>query len=456
VPLRRHPVSLPPLHSPRVRPSLRIWLPIVLAGAAVTAAGLGLWQRNGRQAREKVLESQTAPVIRQDLAVRVSATGSIRPLTPVNISPKQPGRILAIAVDQGEQVKAGQLLARMDDSNLRGELLRAEGFLAAAEANLRKLESGSRPEEIRQARENLHDAEAQMIAIQSAYRSNQKLFEAGAIGRVSFDTSRSQYLALQQRISALRAQLDLVQAGFRKEDIAAARAQVSQAEGALQTIRTQIADTYIRAPFDGVITQKYADIGAFVTPTTSASATSSATSSSIFALAGALEGVANVAETDINAIYRGQPVSLQVDAFPGRTFHGRVRLIAPESVVVQNVTSFQVRIRLEDPDRTRLLSGMNFTASFQVGRHPGALLIPTTAIVSEREGTGVFVLGPRQQPVFRPIRVGATVGTQSEVLTGLKVGEHVFLTFPGRRPPNDKPVRSNSPFQQPQGAGRMR
>jgi HlyD family secretion protein len=282
------------------------------------------------------------------------------------------------------------------------------------------------------------------------------LFEAGAIGSVSFDTSRSQYLALQQRINALRAQLDLVQAGFRKEDIAAARAQVSQAEGALQTIRTQIADTYIRAPFDGVITQKYADIGAFVTPTTSASATSSATSSSIFALAGALEGVANVAETDINAIYRSQPVNLQVDAFPGRTFHGRVRLIAPESVVVQNVTSFQVRIRLEDPDRARLLSGMNFTASFQVGRHPNALLIPTTAIVSEREGTGVFVLGPRQKPVFRPIRVGATVGTQSEVLTGLKAGEHVFLTFPGRRPANDRPVRSNSPFQQPQGAGRMR
>jgi HlyD family secretion protein len=125
-------------------------------------------------------------------------------------------------------------------------------------------------------------------------------------------------------------------------------------------------------------------------------------------------------------------------------------------VVVQNVTSFQVRIRLEDPDRARLLSGMNFTASFQVGRHPNALLIPTTAIVSEREGTGVFVLGPRQKPVFRPIRVGATVGTQSEVLTGLKAGEHVFLTFPGRRPANDRPVRSNSPFQQPQGAGRMR
>jgi HlyD family secretion protein len=372
----------------------------------------------------------------------------------VNISPKEPGRISRIYVDQGDVVQAGQLLARMDDSNLRGQLLSAQGSLAAAEAGLRKMEAGSRPEEIRQARENLRDAEAQMIAIRSAYRSNQQLFEAGALGRVAFDASRSQYLSTQDRISALRAQLDLVEAGFRREDIEAARAQVMQARGALQTIRTQLEDTLIRAPFDGVIAQKYADVGAFVTPTTSASATSSATSSSIFALAGDLEGIANVSETDIGSIYRGQAVKLHVDAYPGRTFRGRVRLIAPESVVLQNVTSFQVRIRLEDPERGKLLSGMNFTAGFFVGRHPDALLIPTPAIVSQGQDTGVYVLGEGNRPQLRHIRVGTTVGTMSEVLSGLREGERIFITFPGQRPPNDRPVSSRSPFQQPPGGPR--
>jgi HlyD family secretion protein len=296
-----------------------------------------------------------------------------------------------------------------------------------------------------------------MIAIRSAFRSNQQLIEAGAIGRVTFDASRSQYLATQERINALKAQLDLVMAGFRPEDIAAARARVTEAKGALQTIRTRIADTEIRAPFSGVITQKYADIGAFVTPTTSASATSSATSSSIFALAGDLEGIANVSETDIGSIHQGQAVELRVDAFPNRTFGGTVRLIAPESLVVQNVTSFQVRIRLVDPDRGKLLSGMNFTAGFLVGRRPDALLIPTAAIVSEDKGTGVHVLGSDRKPQFRPIQAGATVGTQTEVLSGLREGERIFITFPGRRSPNDRPVRPNSPFQQPTGgAGRIR
>lgn len=446
------PQSIRSLAEPRLRP----WL-IALSGLVVlTTLGWLLWRQKASQDRQRRLDDQTAPVVREDLEVNVTATGTIRPLTPVNISPKQPGRIVAIAVDQGDWVKAGQLLARMDDSNLRGRLLSAEGKLAAAEANLRKMESGSRPEEIRQARENLRDAEAQMIAIRSSFRGNAQLYAAGAIGRVSFDASRSQYLSIQERIQALKSQLDLVLAGFRQEDIDSARAQVTQAKGELLAIRTEMDDTAIRAPFAGVITQKFADVGAFVTPTTSASATSSATSSSIFALAGPLEGLANVSESDIGAIYPGQPVELRVDAYPGRLFRGRVRLIAPESVVVQNVTSFQVRIRLVDPDRSKLLSGMNFTASFLVGRHRDALLIPTTAIVSQAQGTGVFVPGSRDKPRFQPIRVGASVGTRSEVLSGLKAGERVFITFPGRRPPNDKPVRANSPFQQPQGGGRFR
>lgn len=455
--VRHDPVSLPQLNRLVAQPRWRPWLGALLALLAVGTVGLVLWRQRVAREQQRVLETQTAPVIRQNLDVTVTASGSIRPLTPVNISPKQPGRIGEIKVDQGDRVRAGQLLARMDASNLGGALQSAEGNLAAAEANLRKLEAGNRPEEIRQARENLRDAEAQMIAIRSAYRSNQQLFEAGAIGRVTFDASRSQYLATQERIRALQAQLDLIKAGFRQEDIAAARARVSAARGELRTIRTQIADTFIRAPFAGVITQKYADVGAFVTPTTSASATSSATSSSIFALAGDLEGIANVSESDIGSIHQGQAVELRVDAFPSRTFHGRVRLIAPESVVVQNVTSFQVRIRLVDPDRSKLLSGMNFTAGFQMGRHPNALLIPTAAIVSQERGTGVYVLGKRREPRFQPIKVGATVGTQSEVLSGLREGERIFITFPGRRSPNDRPVRPNSPFQQPTGgAGRIR
>jgi ABC-type dipeptide/oligopeptide/nickel transport system ATPase component len=110
---------------------------------------------------------------------------------------------------------------------------------------------------------------------------------------------------------------------------------VLRARGDLATIQAQVNDTVIRAPFAGAVSQTYADVGAFVTPTTSASATSAATSSSILALASELEAVVNVAEVDVGAIRPGQPVDLQVDAFPRQRFCGVVRLVALEAVVEQ-------------------------------------------------------------------------------------------------------------------------
>jgi HlyD family secretion protein len=396
-----------------------IWL--VLSLLVLSAVGVGGWlllQQSQKDAEQTALQTQTAPVVRQDVTLKVSAAGTIKPITPINISPKQSGRVAKLYVDQGSRVKAGQILVRMDDTNFQGQLLQAQGSLAAAEANLRKLQAGNRPQEVRQAEQNLKEA------------------------------SRSAYEAAQARINALQQQLNLSQAGSRSEDIEAARAQVLQARGGLKTIQTQINDTVIRAPFAGIVTQKYADSGAFVTPTTSASATTSATSSSILALANDLEAVANVSESDVRDIYPGQSVELRVDAYPGRLFKGKVRLVAPESVVVQNVNSFQVRVQILDDAKNQLKSGMNLTANFLVGQRKGALLIPTPAVVSEAEGTGVYLVqGDRNKnkPVFRPIRVGATVGTQTEVLSGLTAKDRVFITSPGKRKPNDKPVKA-SPF----------
>ncbi len=445
-------MAAPAQNAPKVKLAPALVLALALL-AGLAAFGAWQWQRNGGQKRQQAVERETAAVVRQDITVKVSATGVIRPVAPVNISPKQPGRIQQLLVEQGDRVAAGQLLAQMDASNLQGQRTSAMGDLAAAEANLSKLVAGNRPEEIAQARNGANDARAQLVAIRSAYTSNQKLYEAGAVGRVAFDASAAQYRAAQEKVQATQSQLELLQAGFRKEDIALARAQVLKAKGSLQTINSLIEDTLIRAPFAGVITQKFADVGAFVTPTTSASATSSATSSSIVALAGNLEGLANVSEVDIGSINAGQAVELLVDAYPRRPVPARVRLIAPESVVVQNVTSFQVRLSLPKEGDPKLMSGMNFTANFLVGRHDNALLVPTSAIVSQEGGTGVLLHQAGGKPRFQPVRVGATVGSQTDVKSGIKEGQRVYISFPGQRKPNNKPVRSGSPFQ-PAGGGR--
>ncbi len=395
----------------------RRWLVIaVVSGAVLLAVGGGLAQLGRQRDRQRRLQAETTVVVRRDVTIKVSAAGSIKPLTPVNISPKAAGKVVALLVDQGDQVKAGQIVARMDHSNLVGQLLRERGNLEAAQGNLR-------------------EAEAQLLSIKANFRSNQQLYQAGGVSHNDYTASQSQFLATQAHIRSLRAQ-------------------VVQAQGDLKTAQALMNDTVIRAPFSGVVTQKYANVGAFVTPTTSASATTSATSSSILALAGPLEAVASVSEIDEPSIYKGQPVQIRVDAYPDLVVHGRVRLIAPESVVVQNVTSFEVRITIDHRDLAGLRSGMNITADFLVGEHRNALLIPTPAIVSQKEGTGVYLLSNGLRPLFHPIKVGATVGSATEVLAGLKEGERIYITFPGSRKPNGKPVTASSPLAQPGGAGR--
>ena len=225
--------------------------------------------------------------------------------------------------------------------------------------------------------------------------------------------------------------VELLKAGNRPEDIDVARAQVTSAKGVLQNIQAQIDDTIIRAPFDGVVTKKFSDPGAFVTPTTSASSVAGAASNSILTLASNNQVVANLSENNIAQVRLGQTVKLKADAFPGKTFEGKVSQIAAQATVAQNVTSFEVKIALPDAESQKLLrSGMNVQAEFQVGELKDAIVVPTVAVVRQQRSTGVFVAGPDNKPKFTRIETGVTVNNKTEVKSGLKGNERVLISFP--------------------------
>lgn len=467
--------------------SQKRWLSWLVILGLISGIGYAVYYQlavvPSQQARRRVL---TQPLERQNLSVTVSANGTVKPERSINISPKNSGVLRRLLVNEGDIVKAGQILAYMDDSNLQGQLTSARGQLAQAQANLQKAEAGNRPQDIAQSQAQLDEAQANLRRIESGnrpqdiaqaqarlssaqanfnkaednFRRNQQLYEAGGISlqtlnqiRADLDSAQAQVneaqqaLALQQAgsrqedIDQARATvrqrqeaLALLQAGTRREDIDVARAQVMSARGALQNIQAQINDTIIRAPFDGLVTRKFADPGAFVTPTTAGSDVSSATSSSILSLASVNEVVTNLAETNISQISLGQPVSITADAYPGRTFTGKVSHIAAQAVVVQNVTSFEVRVSLEDPENL-LRSGMNVEAEFQVNQVKNALVVPTASVVRRENGTGVFVMGANGEPVFTRIETGVTENNFTEVKSGLTGDEEVLLSFPpGSRP----------------------
>jgi len=191
----------------------------------------------------------------------------------------------------------------------------------------------------------------------------------------------------------------------------------------------QLEDTKIRAPFAGVITQRYAIQGAFVTPATSASDATSATSTSIVALARDVEVLAKVPEADISQIKPGQVVEIVADAYPDKVFKGRVKLIAPEAVKERDVTLFQVRVAI-DTGKDLLQSGMNVDLRFVGQKLSNALVVPTVAIVTNKGQTGVLIPDEKKQPKFQPVTIGSTIGNKIQILEGAKAGDRVFIELP--------------------------
>lgn len=389
------------------------------------------------------LSTLTVPVEAQDVTARITASGTVQPIQTVNLSPKDSGILAELYVEQGDRVSAGEVIARMESDSIGAELAQARARVAQAEARLTRLRAGDRPQEtaqrrasVEQARARVNEAQARLARANERLDRNQYLQDEGAISLDDLDAIRNEVAVAQATLEQSRAslreaeqQLALSREGSRVEDIAEAEAQLQEAIGNLQAVEVRQEDTVIRAPFSGIITQKYATEGAFVTPTTSASEATSATSTAIVALAEGLEILAEVPEVDVQFLEVGQPVEIIADAYPDQVFRGEVRLIAPEAVVQQNVTSFQVRIALLSGEE-QLLSGMNVDLRFLGEELQGATVVPTVAIVTKDGETGVLVPDGSGDPEFRSVTLGLALGDRTQILEGLSPGEQVFIDIP--------------------------
>ncbi|MHC5615636.1 MAG: efflux RND transporter periplasmic adaptor subunit [Nostoc sp.] len=456
------------------------WLMGLMAGSTLVVGTVTAYTLVN-QGRKEDITQLTVPVAAQNVTLRITASGKVVPVKSVNISPKNPGVLSQLYVEQGDRIRQGQILARMDSASIEAQSSQYRANLAQSQAQLAEAVAGSRPQEIAQARARLAQAQAQFAAARAGNRPQevaqsqsqvdaaqakvnyntqqvkryQYLYEQGAekkqlfdqaisedkSGRANLEEAKKRFSLvesgtrteeIEQRQAAVneaRAALVLLEDGTRSEEIVQRQAAVAAAEAQLKGVQVQLEDTIIRAPLSGIVTQKYAEPGAFVTPTTSASSSASATSSSIVAVARGLEILAQVPEADLGRIKQGQQVEIVADAYPDQVFKGHVRLIAPEAVVEQGVTSFQVRVAL-DTGTDKLRSGLNVDLTFLGDRVNNALVLPTVSIVTEKGKTGVLVPDANNKPQFREITVGAQIQEQTQILEGVKEGDRIFVNPP--------------------------
>ncbi len=420
----------------------RLWWGGTVAFLGLLCIALAVyWGRSRFQSYD--LEQFTTLVRVEPLTVRMSASGRVKPTQTVNLSPENAGIVEDLYVEQGDRVSQGQLIARMRSQDITAQIAQNRAAVAEAEANLQLTRQGPRPEEIAQATATVEAAQAQVVDAQSRLElargeldRNQVLFDRGAISRTTLDNvereQRGATATLEQAMARKRevqSRLQDLQNLPEPAAVAQAQARVDQAQAQLQASQVRLVENQIRAPFAGVVTQKFATAGAFVTPTTSASELSSATSTAIVALAQDLEVLAEVPEANINLVTLGQSVEVVADAFPEETFLGRVTLIAPEAIERQNVTLFQVRIVL-DSGKARLRSNMTVTVAFIGNKLAEALVVPTVAVVTQGGQTGVLVPERSGNLAFQPVTLGPQVGEKIQILSGLQPGDRVFVDLP--------------------------
>ncbi len=314
---------------------------------------------------------------RESLPGVVTASGELDAVERVNVSPQRQGQVEEIFVEEGDLVRRGQPLARMDAGDLADRLgeLRAEIFAA----------------------------EARLTRSRNEWQRRRQLYANGAISADEYSAALATYQVDQAALVAARERL--------------------------QQRGVELGDLMVRAPFDGVISQRFADAGAFVTPTTTASATAGATSSSLVELARGLEVVAKVPESDLGRLRVGMPAKVRVDAFPDRRFAAILRQIAPRAVKVNNVTSFEVKLALVEPP-PELRIGMTADVDFQTARMAPETVVPTVAIVTEGGKPGVLLVGKDREPRFQAVELGSSSGRDTQVLSGLENGTRVFIDLP--------------------------
>ncbi|MGK7890315.1 MAG: efflux RND transporter periplasmic adaptor subunit [Leptolyngbyaceae cyanobacterium] len=428
-----------------------IWA-IALLSTTILAGGVVAVTQTRRRAEQYDIADLTVQVISQPLAVRITASGTVQPIDSVNLSPRNSDILVNLYVEQGDRVRQGQVIAQMKRDSIEAQLRQAQARVAQLDAQLAALRNGNRAQDIaqgeaqvQQAEGRVRDADARLALAQEKLGRNQELYDEGAISLDALDdvlneVDRAQ-ANLDQAIAGLTEagdRLDLLQAGSRPEDIDEMEARLQEAIGQQQEVEVRLNDTTIRAPFAGIITQRYATEGAFVTPTTSASDVSSATSSAIVALARGLEVLAEVPEVDIGRIQLGQPVELMVDAYPDQIFGGTVKRVAPEAVTDSSrgdFIYFEVTIALPSANAnaaepTQLKSGMQADVTFIGEEQPDALVVPSVTVVRQAGQSGVLILDDDNEIRFNPVTLGAQVGNQIQILEGVESGDRVFVELP--------------------------
>jgi HlyD family secretion protein len=363
----------------------------------------------------------------------LSASGYIVAHHKINVNSKVTGRVAWIGVEKGDKVKEGQVLVRLEDQEFRAQYDQAKGATESARAYLEELQHGSRPEEVQQAQHNLDEARATLANDKINLDRTRELFNEGVMSKQNLDDATAKFEADQQKVNSLNQSFTLSKLGPRAEEIARAKGQLLQAQGAEDYAKSLLDATVIRAPVTGTILERTAEKGELVTAQF-ASGAAGGPQGQVVALADLndLQVELDIAQDDFSKLSHDQKGVVTTDAFPDRKYDGQIAEISPEAD--RQKATVQIKVKILNPD-SYLRPDMNATVKFlaeekkQTGNtQPARVFVPTTA-VRDRDGKKVVFLAYNGRAVMREVRIMAQ-RSGGLLVSGLNGGEDVITSGP--------------------------
>ncbi len=441
----------------------KILIPLIIL--AVLIGGLYVGYNRFVAQAESTPTYQTTTVQRGTLVATVSAAGTIQASAQTSLLFQTAGRVVEVHVEPGDVVKQGQVLMKLDATELQLAVDQAQVALDIAKIKLEQLKAGPTPEEIASAQAALESARANLagllkgpdphdirVAELNVEVAKNNLWQAQAqrdadrgnpgtpdwqldLDEARINNAQNQLeIALQNlekakagptadQVAAARAQVVQAEANLKKlqntpsrYDVAIAEAQVRQAELSLQQAQNNLSKAVLTAPYDGIVAAVNYRVGDQAT---------SSQPAVVLIDQSALSIQVNLAEVDIPKIQLGQPVNITLDALPDRSFTGHVSYIAPAGISTQGVVNFAVTVLLDGAD-SAVKPGMTATANIIVDRRDNVLLVPNRAVRSQGGQRVVQVLY-NGQVIAVPVQLGLSNETATEVLSGLQEGDQVIL-----------------------------
>lgn len=366
----------------------------------------------------------TALVTRRDLSATVTATGTIKAMVgaEVKVGSRIPGRVEHLAVQVGDRVHAGHVVARLEQEDLHAAVEKARADLAAAEAKLATVRNGARTQELQTAEAALRQAEANRLLAQVNLDRYRALYQDGGIALQQVDIAARDYDVAVAQVRSEREQLGLVREKYTAEDLQYAEAQVLQAKAAVKIAEANLSYAIITAPMAGVVASVSTQQGETVT---SGSAAAQAPTFVTIIDLNRLQVEAYVDETDIGKVHVGQEATFSVDAFPDKEFRGRITAIYPKALIQQNVVTYDVVIAIDNREGL-LRPDMTANTTITVARREKVLVVPNQAVRRE-DGERVVFVQEGDRLVRRSVKTGWKDKTYTEVLGGLREGERVVV-----------------------------